>query len=132
MFFVYLLVCTDNKTYVGATVDLERRLRQHNGVIKGGAYTTTTAVKNGNSWTRACYVSGFPDWQAALQFEWRFKQLSRKLPNKIFPLKRRMLALKQLLALEQSTSKAIPYSEWISLPEIHFESEEAEKFYINS
>ena len=29
-FFVYLLLSSDNSTYVGATVDLDRRLRQHN------------------------------------------------------------------------------------------------------
>ena len=29
MSFVYLLLSSDNATYVGATVNLERRLRQH-------------------------------------------------------------------------------------------------------
>lgn len=38
-------MCTDNATYVGATVDLNRRLRQHNGEIKGGAHATTSKVK---------------------------------------------------------------------------------------
>ena len=33
-FFVYLLLSSDNFTYVGATVDLDRRLRQHNKEIK--------------------------------------------------------------------------------------------------
>ena len=35
-FFVYLLECTDGATYVGATVDLDHRLRQHNKELKGG------------------------------------------------------------------------------------------------
>ena len=35
-FFVYLLLSSDDSTYVGATVDLDRRLRQHNKEIKGG------------------------------------------------------------------------------------------------
>jgi hypothetical protein len=61
-FFVYLLECTDQSTYVGATVDLEHRLRQHNGEIKGGAHATTMKVRQGLSWKRVCYVSGFPDW----------------------------------------------------------------------
>ena len=97
MTYVYLLHSTDNATYVGATVNLEKRLRQHNKEIKGGAHATSMKVENGEIWERACYVEGFPDWQAALQFEWRWKQLSRKLPSKLFPLKRRMMALKQLL-----------------------------------
>ncbi len=127
--FVYLLISSDNATYVGATVDLEKRLRQHNKEIKGGAHATSMKVEKGEKWERACYVEGFPDWQAALQFEWRWKQLSRKLPTKLFPLKRRMMALKQLLELESSTSKAIPYSEWETQPNIIFEMEEAKNFY---
>lgn len=129
MSFVYLLISSDNATYVGATVDLEKRLRQHNKEIKGGAYATGIKVEKGEKWERVCYVEGFPDWQAALQFEWRWKQLSRKLPTKLFPLKRRMMALKQLLELESSTSKAIPYSEWKTQPNIIFEMEQAKNFY---
>ena len=129
MFYVYLLHSTDNSTYVGATVDLDRRLRQHNKIIKGGAHATSMKVNAGQTWERACYVEGFPDWQAALQFEWRWKQISRKLSNKLFPLKRRMIALKELLSLDSSTSKAIPYSQWNSPPNIIFESEIAKNFY---
>jgi len=117
-YFVYLLVADGNNTYVGATVDLDHRLRQHNKEIKGGAVATSIKVNQGESWTRACHVEGFPDWSAALQFEWRWKQLSRKLPLKMFPLERRIQALKQLLALERSTSKAIPFSEWPSPPKV--------------
>ena len=58
--FVYLLECIDNSTYVGATVDVNRRLRQHNKEIKGGAHATGVKVAAGKSWTRVCYVSGFP------------------------------------------------------------------------
>ena len=129
MSYVYLLHSTDNSTYVGATVDLDRRLRQHNKIIKGGAHATSMKVNAGQTWERACYIEGFPDWQAALQFEWRWKQISRKLSNKLFPLKRRMIALKQLLALTSSTSKAIPYSQWNSPPNIIFETEIAKNFY---
>jgi structure-specific endonuclease subunit SLX1 len=114
---------------VGATVDLERRLRQHNKELKGGAHATSIQVLKGEVWTRAAHVSGFPDWQSALQFEWRWKQLSRKLPLKMNPLERRIKALKELLALERPTSKAIAYKEWQSAPEVHLEMEEATKLY---
>jgi structure-specific endonuclease subunit SLX1 len=132
-FFVYLLISTNNATYVGATIDLEHRLRQHNKEIKGGARATSIKVEQGETWTRACHISGFPDWVSALQFEWRWKHLSRQLSPKLFPLERRMLALKKLLTLDKPTSKSIPYKEWPSMPIIHFEINEAETFYsINS
>ena len=120
--FVYLLVC-DSATYVGATVDLNRRLRQHNKELVGGAHYTGRKVAQGHLWKRHCYVSGFPDWQATLQFEWRWKQLTRKLSSTIPPLERRMIALQELLSLPQSTSKAKPFSEWPAPPKLNMESE---------
>jgi predicted GIY-YIG superfamily endonuclease len=129
MSYVYLLVSTSGNTYVGATVDLNRRLRQHNKEIKGGAHATGVKVAQGEIWTRALHVSGFPDWQAALQFEWRFKHLSRKYPVKMNPLERRICALKDLLALERPTTKAIAYSEWEAPPEVHLEIDEAKIYY---
>ncbi len=129
MSFVYLLVSSDDATYVGATVDLDRRLRQHNKEISGGAYATSAKVEKGEVWIRACHVAGFPDWPSALQFEWRWKQLSRKLPKKMFPLERRMTALKQLLELERPTTKAVAYSEWPSPPQVIIECEHTQKIY---
>ena len=118
--FVYFLMSTKGATYIGATVDLDHRLRQHNREIKGGAVATSRRVLNGETWTRICHVRNFPDWSACLQFEWRWKQLSRKLPSSMKPLDRRMTALNQLLALERPTTKAIPYSEWPVPPETVF------------
>ncbi len=120
--FVYLLLCSDNATYVGATVDVDRRLRQHNKELKGGAHATGKKVSAGKSWSRVCYVSGFPTWPAALQFEWRWKQLSRKLDTRLFPLDRRMTALNQLLLLDRPTTKAVLYTEWENKPRVHIES----------
>lgn len=124
-FFVYLLICSDNTSYVGATIDLDHRLRQHNKEIKGGAKATTIKVSQGKTWTRYAHVAGFPDWQSALQFEWRWKQLTRKLPLNIKPLERRLTALKTLLALERPTTKAKSYAEWDIEPEVNLEEEEA-------
>jgi structure-specific endonuclease subunit SLX1 len=127
-FFVYLLTATNGNTYVGATVDLERRLRQHNKELVGGAHATGIKVSQGESWTRAAHVSGFPDWQAALQFEWRWKHLSRKYPAKMNPLERRMKALQDLLALDRPTSKAKSYSEWSAPPKVHLETNDSMGF----
>jgi len=127
--YVYLLVSTKGNTYVGATVDLERRLRQHNKEIKGGAHATGIKVAQGETWTRAAHVAGFPTWQAALQFEWRWKQLSRKWPLHMNPLERRLCALKQLVELPQSTSKAVPYAEWPAPPDIQLETNDAKQWF---
>lgn len=116
-FFVYLLESSSKRTtYVGATVNLERRLRQHNKELSGGAHATGAKVARGETWRRACHVTGFPTWQAALQFEWRFKQLTRREPSSVkqTPLERRQAALQKLLSFPQSTSRAIPYAAWPS------------------
>ncbi len=126
---MYLLLSSDNCTYVGATVDLDRRLRQHNREIKGGAHATSAKVFKGETWIRVAHVEGFPDWQSALQFEWRWKQLTRKITISVHPLYRRMIALKQLMNLERPTTKAKAYTEWAQPPQIIFEDEEAQKYY---
>ena len=131
MSYVYLLLATPlrDATYVGATVDLDRRLRQHNKEIKGGAHATGTKVAKGDTWIRAAHVAGFPDWQAALQFEWRWKQMTRKLSPQLKPLERRIIALIQLLALERPTSKAKAYTEWESPPIVLMEDDEAQNLF---
>ena len=39
-YFVYILQCKDGSYYTGITKDVERRIRQHNGEIRGGAKYT--------------------------------------------------------------------------------------------
>lgn len=112
---------TSGATYVGATVDLDHRLRQHNKEIKGGAVATSMRVLRGETWRRHCYVSGFPTWQSALQFEWRWKQIHRKQSRTVSPLENRMKSLDILLALERPTTNAIAYSEWSTPPEVIIE-----------
>ena len=105
----YCLLREDSgATYVGATKDMAHRLRQHNGAIKGGAHYTTSALSSGHSWEILCNVSGFPTWQATLQFEWRWKHISRKKQGS--PAARRVLALIDLVNMERPTSKAELYS----------------------
>ena len=125
-FYVYLLECSSGSTYIGATVDLERRLRQHNKELKGGAKATGAKVAKGEIWHRVCYVENFPDWSAALQFEWAWKYQTRLLRKregnkKIKPIDRRKKALQNLLMMERPTSKALMYSEWIIPPNVVWE-----------
>ena len=121
-YFVYLLICTDGSTYVGATVDLDQRLRRHNKEIANGATRTGEKVDAGESWSRKCFITGFPLWNEALKFEWRWKQLSRKLPKRMNPTARRMKALSNLVALERSTASAIPFDQWEQQPKVNFEN----------
>lgn len=73
-YVVYLLRdSSSGRTYIGTTNDLERRLRQHNGEIKGGAKYTTA---RGGDWRPMVVVRGFGMYGKtyALRFEWRAKR----------------------------------------------------------
>ena len=115
MSFVYFIESTSGSTYIGATVNLDKRIRQHNKEIKGGAKATSMKVEQGEVWKYICYVENFPNYNEALKFEWRWKQISRLIQKSnvtINPREKRFEALKKLLNLDRSTSKAIPYNEW--------------------
>jgi structure-specific endonuclease subunit SLX1 len=120
-FFVYFIESTNGSTYIGATVNLDKRIRQHNKEIKGGATATSIKVSNGEVWSYVCYVENFPAWTEALKFEWRWKQISRiiqKTNPTQKPIERRMEALEKLLKLEKSTTKAEPYNTWEIPPNV--------------
>ena len=115
MSYCYLLFTTDlRQTYIGATVDPTRRLRQHNQELVGGARKT-----KGRSWKRALYVGGFPDWVDALQFEWSWKRHGNGKPG----LAGKLQALLNLLQSEKSTSTATPFRFWPGNISIHPEPE---------
>lgn len=92
-YICYILISeVSNKTYVGITNNLERRIRQHNGECCGGAKYTT----QGRPWRIYGYVEGFgEDKSLVLKFEWRWKYLSRRENGKT--MERRMKALEKLI-----------------------------------
>lgn len=100
----YCLLSNQNTTYIGSTVNLDRRLRQHNRELVGGA----KATGRGDGWRRVCSVTGFPDERSALQFEWQWKYSSRKLQGS--PVEKRIKALETLLNSEQSTKSSQQFS----------------------
>jgi structure-specific endonuclease subunit SLX1 len=121
MSYVYFIKSTNGSTYIGATINLERRIRQHNKLIVGGAHATSMKVNKGEEWSYYCYVENFPSYNEALKFEWRWKQLSRQIQKELpslTPTERRIEALKRLLALPKSTSKALEYKEWEKSPNV--------------
>ncbi len=70
MYYVYILECKDGTLYTGWTVDLERRLVQHNRG-KGAKYTRSrypVVLK---------YYEEFNTKQEACRREYSVKQLSR-------------------------------------------------------
>jgi predicted GIY-YIG superfamily endonuclease len=121
MAFVYFIQSTNGSTYIGATVNLDKRIRQHNKEIAGGAVATSIRVSNGEAWSYICYVENFPSYNEALKFEWRWKQISRQIQKenrKILPYDKRINALTKLLSLDKSTTRAIPYNQWEKPPNV--------------
>ena len=121
MAYVYFIESSKGATYIGATVDLDKRIRQHNKEITGGAVATSNKVIQGEIWSYYCYVENFPSYNEALKFEWRWKQLSRQIkknsPN-IKPIEKRIQALNQLLNMDRSTTRAIANCEWDKPPNV--------------
>jgi predicted GIY-YIG superfamily endonuclease len=66
------------KTYNGYTVNLKHRIRQHNGIIKGGAFAT-----RGNGPWEFIAVMTCDDWTKvrAMQVEWLIRYPTRKKPR---------------------------------------------------
>ena len=89
MWYCYLLQ-SSSKTYVGATIDPDRRLRQHNGELSGGAKAT-----RGYKWERKCLVGIFDSEHDALSFEWHWKRNSKKFKGNA--IERRVKALESMV-----------------------------------
>ena len=70
---MYVVVCFDNSYYCGITTNLERRLKQHNGEIKGGAKYTRSRRP-----CRYVYTKKAMNRSIASKEEHKFKKLSRK------------------------------------------------------
>lgn len=71
MFWAYILECADGTFYTGWTVDLEKRLNQHNQG-KGAKYTRSRHP------VQLRYSEEFASKQEAMQREYYIKNLSRE------------------------------------------------------
>ena len=70
---VYMLRCADDSIYSGITVDLERRIDEHNGLAKNGAKYTRARRP-----VRLLYQEQCKDRAHASQREYELKGFSRK------------------------------------------------------
>lgn len=84
--YVYILCCADSSLYTGVTTDPQRRLREHNGELKGGARYTRVRQP-----VELVYQESQPDRSAACKREAEIKKLSRAAKKKLisdkFPAK---------------------------------------------
>ncbi|MFC4769803.1 GIY-YIG nuclease family protein [Effusibacillus consociatus] len=71
MAYVYIIECSDGSLYTGYTVDIQKRLDEHNKG-EGAKYT------RGRGPVRLRYVETCPDKSAAMRREHVIKQLTRR------------------------------------------------------
>lgn len=96
---------TQNATYVGKTNDLKRRVRQHNGEIKGGAKRTSGK----GPWDPFLVVKGFHWEHHCLQFEWALQHPWDKKKKKKISVRGiagRCKSLEHTLGKDKFTSSA--------------------------
>ncbi|KAI0007331.1 GIY-YIG catalytic domain-containing protein [Xylariaceae sp. FL0662B] len=79
LYTVYILRSTVRHAslYIGSTPNPPRRLKQHNGQVKGGAARTSRSTLR--PWEMVGIVSGFPGMVAALKFEWALANSHKSL-----------------------------------------------------
>lgn len=71
-YHLYLLECADGTFYAGITVDLARRVSEHNSSRRGAKYT------RGRRPVRLVYTKKFRDRAEATRAEIQIKKLSRQ------------------------------------------------------
>jgi putative endonuclease len=75
--FCYILECADGTLYTGWTVNIEKRLIQHNKGL-GARYTRTRLP------VKVVYIEEQPDKKTALKRERAIKALPRKKKQELF------------------------------------------------
>jgi len=78
---VYIVECRDGSFYTGITTNLEKRIKEHNGELKGGAKYT-----KGKGPVVLKYFEKLETRSDALKREYEIKQLTRKQKQKIISL----------------------------------------------
>lgn len=77
-YFVYMIRCEGDRLYTGITNDVEKRLMQHKGELKGGAKFTKAFKPK-----KIEKIWKVKNKSEALKMEYRIKQLSRVEKEKL-------------------------------------------------
>jgi putative endonuclease len=72
MYYLYILECVDKTLYTGITVNLERRVQEHNASKQGAKYTRARRP------VRLVYSKKFKNRSTASKAESKIKKLSRE------------------------------------------------------
>ena len=97
-YIIYLLYNTkNNNTYIGITNNKERRIRQHNGELVGGA-KYTHAKKDDGEWIYYGWIQSNTILikNRALSLEKKIKNASKNMKG--MPIEKRISAIYQILA----------------------------------
>ena len=112
MWYNYILSFTNNnisRTYNGMTNNIDRRLKQHNNILSGGAKATTNLIKKypESNWKIICIIKGFDNKSEAMKAEWRIRHPDNKKrrPNKFNKEKGRILGLNYILNISDKWTK---------------------------
>jgi putative endonuclease len=73
IYYTYILQCADGTYYIGKTHDLDHRIKQHNGLLRGGAKYTRARKP-----VKLVYSEQYKTNQLACNREAYLKQLTRQ------------------------------------------------------
>lgn len=113
-YVVYVLINSiNNKTYIGITNNTERRIRQHNKELIGGAKYTTNNKGNG-VWLYYGFIKNL-NKNMALSFEKKIKIKSKKMSGT--PIEKRLKAINYIITDYNTVNNTNYYFELLfSLP----------------
>lgn len=93
------------KTYIGSTVNLNKRIRQHNGIIKGGA-----KCNRGGVWDYYCVIFNLHGHKKlCLSEEWHLKWATHKVKKYKSTYERRKKALEKYISKKPDQFKYIVF-----------------------
>lgn len=72
MYYLYIVKCADKTLYTGITVDLLRRIKEHNSTGRGAKYTRSRRP------VKLVYWEKFRNRSLASKAEYKIKKLSKQ------------------------------------------------------